>query len=81
MGDLFRGSSHLLYVPAFTTMKDFHYKWSHKITRCHNTYNELPQKLLDPQVSHLFSQEQHARTRKLVEAVGPEAFLSSFDDD
>ena len=24
-GDLFRGSSHLFYVPAFTAMKDFHY--------------------------------------------------------
>ena len=25
MGELFRGSSHLLYVPAFTAMKNFHY--------------------------------------------------------
>ena len=28
-------------------------------TWCHNTYNELPQEHLNPQVTHLFSQEQH----------------------
>ena len=67
IGDLFRGSSHLFYVPAFTVIKNFHYNKSRKITRCRNTYNELPQELLNPQVPHLFPQEQHA-TRKLVEA-------------
>ena len=34
---------------------------------CHNTYNEPLLKLLDSQVSHLFPQEQHTRTHKLVE--------------
>ena len=63
----FRGLSHLLYVPAFTAMKDFHYNRSCKITRYCNTYNGLPQELLDPQVPHLFPQEQHTRTCKLVE--------------
>jgi len=57
--ELFRGSSHLLYVPAFTAMKNFHYKRSRKITWCRNTYNELPQELLDSQILHLFPQEQH----------------------
>ena len=34
-----------------------------------NSYNELlPQELLDPQVPHLFPQEQHMRTRKLAKA-------------
>jgi len=32
-GELFWGSSHLLYVPAFTAMKDFNYNQSRKITR------------------------------------------------
>ena len=31
----------LLYVPAFNTMKDFHYKRSHRITWCRNTYNDF----------------------------------------
>ena len=39
-GELFRGSSHLLYVFSFIAMKDFHKKWSRKITQCRNTYNE-----------------------------------------
>jgi len=55
----FEVRAHLLYVPAFNTMKDFHYNRSLKITQCRNTYNDLPQELLDSQVSHLFSQEQH----------------------
>jgi len=36
------------------------------MTRCRNTYNELPQELLDPQVPHLFPQERYTtRTFKL----------------
>jgi len=58
----FEFRAYLLYVPAFTTMKDFYYNRSRKITRYRNTYNELPQELLDLQVSHLFLQEQHTQT-------------------
>jgi len=36
--ELFRGSSHLLSVPTFTTMKDLQYNWSRKITWCHNCW-------------------------------------------
>ena len=59
---------YLLYVPAFNTMKNFHYNQSCKITRCHNTYNELPQELLDPQITHLFPQEQHTHAHLPAEA-------------
>jgi len=31
-------------------------------------YNELPQKLLDPQVPHLFPQEQHTHAHYFIEA-------------
>ena len=57
----FKIRAHLLYVPAFNTMKDFHNKRSHKITRRCNTYNELSQELLDPQ-------EQHTQAHLLVKA-------------
>ena len=60
--------AHLLYIPAFNIMKDFHYNQSWKITQYRNTYNELPHELLDSQVPHLFPQEQYTRTRKLTEA-------------
>jgi len=63
----FEVRAHLLYVLAFNTMKDFHYNQSRKIIWCHNTYNEVPQKLLDPQVPHLSQQEQHTRTHKLAD--------------
>jgi len=53
MGDLFRGSSYLPYIPIFTTMKDFHYARPHKITqRC-----KFPQELLDPWAPHSLPQE------------------------
>jgi len=52
MGDLFQVSSHLLYVPAFTAMKNFYYAWSWKITQQY----KFAQKLLNPQVSHLVPQ-------------------------
>ena len=57
----------MFYVPAFNTMKDFHYNDPARSLGA-NTYNELPQELLEPQVPHLFPQEQHTRTRKLAEA-------------
>ena len=46
----------MLYVPAFTEMKDFHYS---SISQDHQCY-KFPQELLDPQVSHLAPQHlQH----------------------
>jgi len=47
--------------PPSTLWRIFTKKWSRKITWCCNTYNELPQELLDPQVPHLFMQEQHTQ--------------------
>jgi len=58
MEELFRDSSHLLYVLAFTAMKNFHYNRSREITLCRNTY-KFPQELSDSQVPHLFLGEQH----------------------
>jgi len=60
-GELFWGSSRLLYVPAFTTMKDFTII---DPARSRNTY-KFSQEILDPQVFHLFPQEQYTRTCKL----------------
>ena len=47
MGDCFEVRAPLLYIPAFNTMKDFRYKWSHRITRCRNTYKVFTLELLD----------------------------------
>ena len=57
----------MLYVPALTAMKDFHYNDPLRSLGAENTYNELPQELLDRQVFNLFPQEQYTRTRKLAE--------------
>jgi len=51
--------------PRLHHYEGFHYNRSRKITQWRNTYNELLQELLDPQVPHLFPQEQHTRTRNL----------------
>jgi len=59
----------LSLYPYLYRYEYFHYNLSRKIIWCHNTYNELPQELFDPQVPHLFPQKQYAtRTRKFVEA-------------
>ena len=49
-GDLFRGSSTLALRSRLQHYEGFPLKRSHMITRCRNTYNKLPQELLDPQV-------------------------------
>ena len=66
--DLSRGSSHLFYVPAFTTLKDFHYKDPARSLGVATPITNSFKNSTDPQVPHLFLQEQHTRTRKLVEA-------------
>ena len=49
-----------------------------KITQCHNTYNELPQELLEPQIPHLFLQEQYTtRTCKFAEAATSNSSIQS----
>jgi len=48
--DLFRGSSNLLCVFAFTAMKDIHYARTSKIPQCY----KFPQELSDSQVTHSF---------------------------
>ena len=60
----FEVRAHLLYVPAFNTIKNFNYNRSHRITRRRNTYKEFPLELLDSLVPLLFPQEQtHAGTQ------------------
>ena len=62
MGDLFRGLSNFLYIPAFTVIKDFHNAGSWKITQRY----KFPQELSDRRVPYSFPQKPNTRTRKLI---------------
>jgi len=56
--DLFGDLSNMLYVLAFTAMKDFHYALSFKITQ-HYKFSQKPS---DPQVLYSFPQKPNTRT-------------------
>ena len=54
MRELFRGSSHLLYILAFTTMKDFHYNDPARSLGVATPTMSSLKNSTDPKVSHLF---------------------------